>query len=104
MIPRLIEGIRSRGITGSLLMQLGSGVASTRPGWVGGVGRFPTAVSAPPLVGNWWHPSLRSAGLGLGDGRLDPGGAERDPGAVGHGPGLGDQTGHLHRGALADGL
>ena len=41
--------------------------------------------------------------LAMGDGRLDPSGPERDPGAVVHGPGLGDQTGDLDRDALADG-
>jgi hypothetical protein len=43
-----------------------------------------------------------SARLRLRHDGLDPGGAEGDPGAVVHGPGLGDQAGDLDRVALAD--
>jgi hypothetical protein len=41
-----------------------------------------------------WHAS--------GTARLDAGGPEGHPGAVGHGPGLGDQAVYLDRVALAD--
>src|SRR5512132_3340464 len=45
---------------------------------------------------------LSLAGLGLSDSRLDARRPERHPGAVVHGPGLGDQAGDLDRVALAD--
>src|SRR5918995_5002309 len=74
------------------------------PGLVGGGDRCSLAAApAPSLTVSWWaSPPFSSAGLGSRDSRLDPGRPERDPGAVVHRPGLGDQAGDLDRVALAD--
>src|SRR5512132_3366861 len=60
-------------------------------GWRGPAARFAAAPAPSLTVARAPPTSFLLAGLGLGHGRLDPGGAERDPGAVVHGPGLGDQ-------------
>jgi hypothetical protein len=61
------------------------------------------AAPVPSLTACWASPpSALLAGLGLGDGRLDAGRPERDPGPVIHRPRLGDQAGDLDRVTLAD--
>ena len=70
--------------------------------WVEGTGSSLAAAPAPSLTVARASPPFLLAGLGGWDRRLDPSGAEGDPGAVVHGPGLGDQPGDLDRVALAD--
>src|SRR4029453_5386044 len=73
------------------------------PGLVGGGDRGSLAAApVPSLTVAWAAPPLWSAGLDLGHHRLDPGGPERDAGAVLHRPGVGDQPGDLDWMPLAE--
>src|SRR5215212_1366884 len=102
MIPRRMEGIRSRGIMG-LTPDARAGCCEHLAWWVEGAGPLTTDSGPLPHGRSGYRlPSL--AGLGLSDDRLDPGRPEGDPGAVVHGPGLGDQAGDLDRVALANRL
>src|SRR5215208_2596000 len=102
MMPRQIEGIRSRGIMG-LTPDARAGCCEHLAWWVEGAGPLTTDSGPLPHGRSGYRlPSL--AGLGLSDHRLDPGRPEGDPGAIVHGPGLGNEAVHLDRVALADRL